>query len=128
MLKGKKFLFSVCFFMVCFPCLVLGAQGGLDITFNPPDGYTLYNGWNTDSYMGAAIQTDSKIVVSTGIENGADADVGVLRYNSDGTLDGTFGTNGIVTYDGGNGNDCGRLLAIQPDGEDRSDRIYAQWE
>jgi len=117
MLKGKKFVFSVCFLMVCFPCLVLGAQGDLDITFNPPNGYALYKGWNTDSYMGAAIQTDGKIVVSTGIENGVDADAGILRYNSDGRLDRTFGTNGVVTYDGGNGNDCGRLLAIQSNGK-----------
>jgi uncharacterized delta-60 repeat protein len=117
MLKSKILRFSVCFFMVCFPCLVLGAQGDLDITFNPPNGYTLYKGWNTDSYIGTAIQSDGKIVVSTGIENGANDDVGVLRYNRDGTLDGSFGTNGIVTYDGGNGNDCGRLLAIQSDGK-----------
>lgn len=117
MFKGKKLLFSICFFIACFPCLVLGAQGDLDITFNTPNGYTLYKGWNKDSYTGAAIQADGKILVSTGIKNGADADVGVLRYNRDGTLDGTFGINGIVTYDGGNGNDCGRLLAIQPNGK-----------
>ncbi|MCP4577440.1 MAG: hypothetical protein GY846_14285 [Deltaproteobacteria bacterium] len=117
MLKSKKLLFFVCFLVVCFPCLVLGAPGDLDITYNPPNGYTLYDGWNTDSYMGAAIQADGKIVVSTGVENGENDDVGVLRYNGDGTLDAAFGTSGIVTYDGGNGNDCGRLLAIQPDGK-----------
>lgn len=117
MVKSKKLLFYVCFFIACSPGLVLGVQGYLDITFNPPNGYTLYKGWNKDSYMGAAIQADGKILVSTGIENGADADVGILRYNSDGTLDGTFGINGIVTYDGGNGNDCGRLLTIQSNGK-----------
>jgi uncharacterized delta-60 repeat protein len=104
--------------VVCFfPCLVLGAQGNLDFTFNPPNGYTLYNGWNTDSYMGAAIQLDGKTVVSTGLEKGANDDVGVFRYNRDGSLDGTFGTNGVVTYDGGNGDDCGRMPAIQVDGK-----------
>ena len=117
MLKRKKLHFFVCFFMACFPCLVLGAQGDLDITFNPPNGYTLYNGWNKDSYMGVAIQSNGKIVVSTGIENGENDDVVVLRYNRDGTLDVAFGTEGIVTYDGGNGNDCGRLPVIQPDGK-----------
>ena len=80
MLKNKKLLFSICFLTVCFPCLVLGAQGDLDITFNSPNGYTLYNGWNTDSYMGAAIQADGKIIVSTGIENGANDDVGPAEF------------------------------------------------
>ena len=117
MLKGQKLLLSVCFFMGLFPCLVHGAPGDLDTTFNPPDGYTLYNGWNRDSYVGAAISADGKIVVSTGVGNGANDDVGVFRYYKDGSLDGTFGTDGVVTYDGGNGNDCGRLLAIQPDGK-----------
>ena len=117
MLKGKFFLSSVCFLMVCFPGLVSGAPGDLDITFNAPNGYALYDGWTTDSYVGTAIQGDGKIVVSTGIENGTDSDAVILRYNRDGSLDGNFGANGVVTYDGGNGNDCGRLLAIQPDGK-----------
>ena len=97
-------------------CRVSVPQGGLDTTFNPPDGYVLYNGWNKDSYIGSAIQADGKIVVSSGIEDGADDDVVVLRYNDNGTLDETFGMNGVATYDGGKGDDCGRLVAIQPDG------------
>ena len=52
----------------------------------PPDGYALYGVWNKDSYVGAAIQMDHKLLVSTGILNGTDSDVGVLRYNPDGGL------------------------------------------
>jgi len=102
---------------LCLPCLVSAGQGDLDTTFNPPNGYVLYNGWNKDSYVGVAVQPDTKIVVSTGILNGTDSDVGVLRYKSDGTLDSTFGTGGVVIYDGGKGNDSGRLVAIQKDGK-----------
>jgi len=91
-------------------------QGDLDGSFHAPDGYALYEGWNKDSYMGEAIQLDGKILVSTGISNGTDSDVAVLRYNSDGTLDTTFGTGGVFTYDSGNGNDCGRFLAVNVDG------------
>ena len=117
-MQRVKMIFSIVLLSVLsLPCLLAAAQGDLDTTFNPPDGYVLYNGWNKDSYVGVAIQTDSKIVVSTGILNGTDADVGVLRYNSDGTLDRAFGTDGIVIYDGGKGNDCGRLVAIQADGK-----------
>ncbi len=117
-MQRVKTIFSIVLLsVVSLPCLLAAAQGDLDTTFNPPDGYVLYNGWNKDSYVGVAIQTNSKIVVSTGILNGTDADVGVLRYNGDGTLDSAFGTDGIVIYDSGKGNDCGRLVAIQADGK-----------
>jgi len=91
-------------------------QGDLDATFNSPDGYAVYPGWNKDSYMGAAIQLDGKILVSTGISNGTDTDVGVLRYNPDGTLDTGFANGGVFLYDSGNGNDCGRFLSVDVDG------------
>ena len=37
--------------------------------------------------------------------NGTDNDLMVIRYNTDGTLDAGFGTNGAYIYDGGNGDD-----------------------
>ena len=87
-------------------------QGDLDPTFNAPEGYALYMGWNKDSYVGTAIQANGKILVSTGILNDTDSDVGVLRYNADGTVDKEFGSDGIVIYDSGYGDDCGRLMAV----------------
>ena len=117
MIRTKTVFSSVFMFLLSLPCLVWAEQGDLDTTFNPPNGYVLYNGWNKDSYVGVAIQADTKIIVSTGILNGKDSDVGVLRYKSDGTLDSTFGTGGVVIYDGGKGNDSGRLVAIQKDGK-----------
>jgi uncharacterized delta-60 repeat protein len=91
-------------------------RGDLDATFNLPVGYALYPGWNKDSYMGEAIQPDGKILVSTGVSNGKDSDVAVLRYNPDGTLDADFATGGVFIYDRDNGNDCGRFLAVDGDG------------
>jgi len=91
-------------------------QGDLDSTFNK-EGYALYDGWNKDSYMGEAFQLDGKILACTGISNGTDSDVAVLRYNPDGTLDTGFGTGGVFTYDSGNGNDCGRMIAVDVDGK-----------
>ena len=49
-----------------------------------------------------ASQADGKLVISG---------IGLVRYNSDGSLDTSFGTNGVVT----NGN--GSAVAIQPDGK-----------
>ena len=116
MLKSKKLLFFVCFLVVCFPCLVLGAPGDLDITFNPPNGYTLYNGWNTDSYMGAAIQTDGKLLVTARSTGGGTSIAMMLRYEVGGVLDDTFGTNGVVNYESDQGNAGFRDVVIQSDG------------
>jgi len=38
----------------------------------------------------------------------------VLRYNSDGTLDNSFGANGVLTYKAGISGDA---VALQPDGK-----------
>jgi uncharacterized delta-60 repeat protein len=63
-----------------------------------------------------AIQTDGKIVVAGRTSTGTDGYALILRYNSDGTLDDTFGTNGVVTYDG-IGWDEALGVAIQTDGK-----------
>lgn len=113
----KRMLIFICI-CVAFGCSssssnpLVERQGDLDVTFNIPHGYALYGGWNKDSYMGTAIQVDGKILVSTGILNGTDSDVGVLRYNADGSLDKEFGAGGVFIYDSGNGDDCGRLVAL----------------
>ena len=66
------------------------------------------------------LQPDQKILVcGTRLENGATgSDFYVARFNADGTLDGSFGTAGIVTidFDGGAGGDHAEGIALQPDG------------
>jgi len=65
-----------------------------------------------------ALQSTGKIVVVTGT-----SDQVVLRFNTDGTLDNTFGpapATGIVTTDiGGGGNNFGNAVAIMQDGSDK---------
>ena len=85
---------------------VLAAAGGLDPTFGNGGKVTTYVS-NSNSFANAvAVQPDGKIVVA-GIPL-------LVRYNSDGTLDTTFGKNGIVTN---SGVDRGMDLVIQPDGK-----------
>ncbi|MFO7598492.1 MAG: hypothetical protein R6X27_01625 [Candidatus Desulfacyla sp.] len=120
MMKKMLLIVLVCVVSACSSSLSSPTPGGkqqgdLDSTFNK-EGYALYEGWNKDSYMGAAIQLDGKILVSTGVSNGTDSDVAVLRYNPDGTLDTGFGTGGVFTYDSGNGNDCGRFISVDVNG------------
>jgi len=152
-------IFFLVTLLLC-PFLAFAAQGELDTTFNSPDGYLTYytpdgggrmtsvavqrdykiviadtywpvdqftavimlrryntngtadttfgtNGvalWDDDYLSFAtdvAIQADGKIVVAGMVLNGDGSayDVVLLRYNTNGTLDGTFGTGGVVTYD-----------------------------
>jgi competence ComEA-like helix-hairpin-helix protein len=59
---------------------------------------TDFAGYDDFGY-GAALQPDGKILVSGSVHNGLDSDFGLARYNSDGSLDITFGSDGKVTTD-----------------------------
>ncbi|MFZ0547300.1 MAG: hypothetical protein WAM60_17780, partial [Candidatus Promineifilaceae bacterium] len=60
-----------------------------------------------------SLQSDGKLVVVGSSYNGSDHDMAVLRYNSNGSLDTSFSTDGKVVYDSGNGPDEGMAVAIQ---------------
>jgi uncharacterized delta-60 repeat protein len=92
--------------------------GSLDMSFNSPKGYNLFNSPANNRNRGVevAIQADGKIVVLGYSYNGANEDVLLARYNTDGSLDASFGTGGFVLYDRG-GNDRGLGLALQTDGK-----------
>ena len=63
------------------------------------------------------VRTDGKIIVA-GLSRTAGVDqVAVAQYESNGTLDLTFGTNGITTTTIGTGNAAAYGLALQPDGK-----------
>jgi uncharacterized delta-60 repeat protein len=72
-----------------------------------------------DHGQAVAIQSDGKIVAAGYVEyatsNGKD--FAVVRLNKDGSVDNSFGSNGMVTTDFGNGNDKATSLAIQTDGK-----------
>ena len=103
--------------MYSFSSMLCAAEGALDTSFNSPNGYVLWDGGNGyDRGRDIAVQSDGKLVVTGYHSNGTDDDLFVIRYNSDGSLDTGFGTNGLYAYDGGNGNDCGFAIAIQADG------------
>jgi uncharacterized delta-60 repeat protein len=66
-----------------------------------------------------ALQPDGKIL-QAGYSEGPTADghlnVALLRYNADGSLDGTFGAGGKALADLTPSNDLGRAVAVQADG------------
>lgn len=54
-----------------------------------------------------------KIVVVGSRSNGANSDFAVVRYNNDGSIDTTFGTNGYTFVDFGGGSDVANAVVIQ---------------
>ena len=64
-----------------------------------------------------AVQGDGKIVAAGYSGNGSNADFALVRYNSDGSLDTTFGIGGIVTTAIGSSIDLAYSIAIQSNGK-----------
>lgn len=95
--------------------------GTLDPTFDS-DGIAITNINPNDDGNDLAIQSDGKIVVvgDSGILssfNGEDFDFTVVRYNTDGSLDTTFGGTGSVTTAIGDSSSIANAVALQPDGK-----------
>lgn len=66
----------------------------------------------------SALQQDGKIVVAGYSSIGSSYAFTVVRYEPTGTVDSTFGTEGIVRlfFPGGSGRDMARSVVLQPDG------------
>lgn len=89
------------------------SSGALDTTFDT-DGFISTDILGSDAGRAVKIQTDGKIIVA-GDANGSD--FAVVRYQTTGALDASWGTTGIVTTDFGTVNDIGKALAIQANGK-----------
>ena len=94
------------------------ADGTLDTGFGEDGIVTTDFAGQVDQANSVAVQPDGKIVVAglaarTG-PLGADNDFAIARYLGDGTLDTSFGEDGIVTTDLGTRTDIGRAVVIQP--------------
>lgn len=95
-------------------------DGGLDPSFGTGGKVStaFNNGGASDEAQAVAVQPDGKILVAGTSDQGATGyDFALARYNADGTLDATFGTNGRVTTSFGNGADKAYALLLQPDGK-----------
>lgn len=63
------------------------------------------------------LQPDGKIIAIGQAYNGTDYDFGMARFNTDGSVDTTFGTNGKTNVNIGPANDFGRAAVLQTDGK-----------
>jgi uncharacterized delta-60 repeat protein len=95
----------------------LDANGHLDTSFGTGGiVMTDFGGGSYEIGNTVALQSDGKLVVG-GFRVGASRDFALARYNTDGSLDPTFGLGGLVVTDfiGGSYDEIARL-AIRPDG------------
>jgi uncharacterized delta-60 repeat protein len=98
-------------------------DGSLDASFDGDGKVTTDLGPFHDTAKSAAIQSDGKIVV-VGFTNSISqydglrkSDIAVVRYNTNGSLDTSFGTNGIVITESQGGlSSSANSVAIQSDG------------
>ena len=95
-------------------------SGQLDATFGTGGKVTTDVLGNWDDCYGVSVQLDGKIVTAGfGYDSsGVQSYYVLIRYNANGTLDGSFGSAGIVTTNLGGGTDNFAYgLAIQTDGK-----------
>lgn len=101
------------------PCMIrFNLDGILDHTFGT--GGKVFAPWSCGSNPSdndIVCQPDGKIILGTSYFNGNDEDFIVARYNSDGTLDNSFGAGGKVITPIGLYNDICNAIAIQSDGK-----------
>jgi uncharacterized delta-60 repeat protein len=92
-------------------------DGSLDTTFDG-DGKVTTDIAGVDDAFSVQILSDGKILVAGFATNaGTGQDFALVRYNSDGSLDTTFDTDGKVTTDLDNLPNTGRTVLVQTDGK-----------
>ncbi|HXG85980.1 MAG TPA: FG-GAP-like repeat-containing protein [Pyrinomonadaceae bacterium] len=115
----QNFLFgflAIGLFLV-LPALTFAAPGDLDLSFGSGGKVITPIGSSFDYANSVAIQMDGKIVAAGYSQNGANADFAVVRYNTDGTLDTSFGGTGKVVTPIGSSSSYANSVAIQSDGK-----------
>jgi len=116
---GKILLSGRCYISNTDFCIArFNSDGTLDTSFGTGGKLTQSIGSSNDFGFSPAIQPDGKILFGGHCYNGSDWDFCIARFNSNGTLDTTFGSpNGYKIQSIGSSNDYGYSLAIQPDGK-----------
>ena len=92
-------------------------NGSLDTSFHSDGIVTTDIGSIDDSAQSVSIQSDGKIVAAGYSDDGSNYVFAVVRYNTDGSLDTSFDSDGIVTTVVGTSSAYARSIAIQNDGK-----------
>ena len=105
-LKSSILSFSTLFLLsFLFPAFLSAQNGSLDLSFGN-SGIAISDFGNSESANSVAVQNDGKIVIGGTVLIGATQKFGIARYNTNGTPDNSFGTNGQVVTDIDTLGDC----------------------
>jgi uncharacterized delta-60 repeat protein len=100
-----------------FAVVRYNTDGSLDTSFDT-DGQVITAFGSRDSFANSiAVQSDGKIVAAGSSYDGVKYNFAVVRYNTDGSLDTSFDTDGIVTTTTGSRNNYANSIAVQSDGK-----------
>jgi uncharacterized delta-60 repeat protein len=103
---------------VDFAVVRFNADGMLDSTFGAGGKVSTALSGSTDVIRALQLQSDGKIIAAGYAVTASGFDFALARYNSNGTLDGNFGVNGLVFTDfGSGGEDSAYAAVLQPDGK-----------
>ncbi|NEO29875.1 MAG: DUF4347 domain-containing protein [Symploca sp. SIO3C6] len=83
-----------------FALVRYNSDGSLDSSFGTNDIATTDTVSNPDNFGGITLQSDGKILLAGSSFNENNFNFNLVRYNSDGSIDTSFGSNGIVTVGG----------------------------
>jgi uncharacterized delta-60 repeat protein len=102
-------------------CIVrYNADGSVDATFGT-NGYVIFDipDSSNDQAIAIALQTNGKILQGGTCTISGTNQFCIVRYNVDGSIDSTFGTNGYFIYrvPGTTSNTLGKSIVIQSDGK-----------
>ena len=101
-----------------FELVRLQRDGAIDTTFGINGKVTTDVSTGSDEANAVAIQADGKIVVAGSADvSPKGKSFAVVRYNADGSLDGTFGTGGKVITSFGSQSDEAFAVVVQADGK-----------
>jgi uncharacterized delta-60 repeat protein len=99
-----------------FMLLRQNADGTPDNTFDTDGRLTLAHGTLTDGARAVVVQNDGRIVVAGMSGNGTTDDIALARFNTNGSLDTTYGTAGRVTSNISAGLDRAYAAVLYPGG------------
>ena len=102
--------------MLLSACAAFTQPGSLDSSFGSNGKVVKPTGSAGTFDHSLAIQQDGKIIVTGTSFNGINNDVILVRYKLNGSLDKSFGVNGITVTDLGSG-EGGNAVAVQTDGK-----------
>jgi uncharacterized delta-60 repeat protein len=103
---------------VAFMLYRFDSKGSFDNSFDNDGKLTDTEGLlGYTDYTSTASQSDGKLVVAGKTWNGSNFDLVLTRYNTNGSLDNQFGSDGSTIINFGSEDDAAKAVAIQPDGK-----------